>query len=177
MWIYNPSLNCGRVNSVLVHNASYTDFVEIGYYESDNYYNCLTTTTGQPRVEAYEQNSTGASCDKTTPELTAGQALGFTVHDANQDGYWTFQYGGNSVFLNAESMGLFRSGIITNNGERGSSTDVAKADFDGLQRNTSNGWVNWNNTTLNSNESDDTGYKGCKYSDTHTSVILTSSTC
>jgi len=176
--IFNPSLNCGRVNSIWVHDAAWVDFVEIGYYEDNSYYICVPNTSGPPEVLAFEQNSTGVDCDQSTPQLT-GSAVALTVSDANQDGYWNFSYDGSSVFVNAESMGFFSSGIVGNNGERGSGDDNARANFRGLKRMGSNSnWSDWDQTHLDNDvEGDDLGYKGCKYNDTHTSVILTSGSC
>jgi hypothetical protein len=175
--VTNPNIVCGRVVSLFVHNSSWTDFVEIGYYEDDATYNCIEDTTGKPRILAYERNSTGASCDHSTPEVDGGDVITLSVADQNQDGYWNFEWDGNSVFQNAETMGLFNSGIVADNGERVSIYDSASANFRGLLRLSSSGWVNWSATDKNNLESDDPGYKGCKDSNTHTRVIVNSSTC
>jgi hypothetical protein len=179
LMVYNPDTSCGRVNSVLITNSSETDFVEIGYYENQNYYLCLDNTTGAPHVEAFEANSTGNSCAHSTASLTAGATPSFSVSNPAQDGFWTFLYNGNPIFTNAPSEGTFTNGITLNNGERGCTCDVAKADFVGLQRmGPNNNWVDWSGTALSlSFGNNDSGYKGCKYSSTHTSVILSSSSC
>jgi hypothetical protein len=140
-------------------------------------YNCLPQTSGSPVVEAFELNSTGSDCWGSPWTLSEGQDT-FAVSDANQDGYWLWHVNGNPVFNNAHSEGLFVSGIIDNNGERLNLDDGAKANFNRLERMNGNAnYVDWNNTSHDSSLSDDPGYHGCWYSDTHTASLANGVSC
>jgi hypothetical protein len=70
------------------------------------------------------------------------------------------------------------SGIIDNNGERLNLDDGAKANFNRLERMNGNAnYVDWNNTSHDSSLSDDPGYHGCWYSDTHTASLANGVSC
>lgn len=175
--IYDNAVSCARVSSLFVYNNMATRFVEIGWYEdpSDTFSLCLPTTSGAPRVLAYAFDMGMDTCDETPAIPTSGQWDAFKVSDPEQDGVWSFFHDATLVF--SEDMGSFVTGILRSNGERHNMSDGASADFNGLQRmNFSASWVSWDSTTEDPN-SDDSGYKFCKSSNTYTSVRANATPC
>jgi hypothetical protein len=178
MYVYDLSIDCGHVSSLIARNSSYTRFVEVGYYENaQGDYECLDTTSGHPRVLLYAEIGGTRYCKHNTQNPVAGQYDGFRVQDANQDGLWTY-YWNDVDQWQSPNMGTFVTGLLENNGERLNGSDSARADFDGLKRmNSVADWVNWDGTTLISAQSDDYGFMGCKDSDIHTRVVRNSDGC
>lgn len=106
-----------------------------------------------------------------------GDLQAFSFDDKNQDGVWLMGHAGSNIWSSPD-MSPFVTGIIDNNGERIGTADTAQSDFDGLQRmGADQQFVNWMNTSKDTVESDDPGFKGCKKSNTHTNVIPNASNC
>lgn len=103
--------------------------------------------------------------------MTGGQRDTFKIQDNNQDGVWDFFHDAANIF--SANMGTFVTGHLQNNGERLNTDDPAHADFDGLGRmNSSQNWVDWDNTHEDTPYSDDPNYNFFEYSNTHTAVTL-----
>jgi hypothetical protein len=181
MAVFDGDPTCGRVSSIFVSNSTGTRFVEIGWYEDPHgTYNCLTPTgTGaKPRVLAFSYDNGTADCKKNSAELNDGAQVDFTISDANTDGVWNFSKDGSSIWTSAD-MTPFSSGIVINNGERQAYGYTPRAEFDGLKRMdpADGSWGNWHGTAWWASESDDFGTDFCWDSNTHTRVVLNTTSC
>jgi hypothetical protein len=179
MHIYNDNVDCGRVSSLFVKNATETKFVEVGWFEdpseSNFDYTCLNNTSGQPKLFAYVDTGSGHACN-TAGELSTGDDA-FTEQDQNQDGIWKFGHAG-SDFYTSPNLGSFNSGLLRTNGERaGGGNEPARSEFNGLDREDQfNNWPSWQNT-FEASTSDDPGFHDCIDNDHHVRVIDDSNTC
>jgi hypothetical protein len=174
MLIEDKTVGCGRVSSLFDKNSTETRWVEVGWYEDQNYYVCIPNASS-PRRLGFASLDGMYSCFQPSGGIAEGTNA-FSVHDANQDGVWKFFHEGTN-FWNSPDMGTFVTGQVRSNGERGSSSDPAHSDFNGLQRmNSSQAWVDWTGTQEWST-SDDPDYKLCVHSATHVEVKLNSNQC
>lgn len=175
MGVFNGSVVCGRVSSIFVYSADLTDFVEVGWYESpQGQYTCIPTTSGSVKELGFAFQDGMSNCLESPATVSEGTDF-FSIRDDNQNGIWTFTHDEVQIWI-GPNMGSFNSGVQLDNGERLSTGNTSHADFDGLQkRNSSEQWVSWSGTFLSVD--DDSGAKGCKYSDTHTAVKLNATAC
>lgn len=174
MLIANSATTCGRVSSLFDYNSAETRFVEVGWYEEQNYYVCIPNTTA-PRRLGFAFFDGLASCFSPSSGISTGRG-DFYVHDDNQNAIWNF-YHGTSNFWNSPNMGTFVTGQVRSNGERAGASDSAYSDFDGLKRmGATMSWVAWTGTQEWST-SDDPGYEYCEHSNTHVEVQLNADPC
>jgi hypothetical protein len=167
-----------RVSTLIVHNSSYGTYVEVGHYESpQGDYACLDSTSGSPKVIALANLAGSFSCLHNPGGVTVGDNEGFRVQDGDQNGIWSYWHRDVDI-CESPDMQTFVTGILEDNGERLNGNDSAVARFNGLKRMNSNAnWVDWTGTSIDGGESDDPGFKGCRYSDIHTRVIRNSDSC
>jgi hypothetical protein len=178
MAIYNDKISCGRVSSLIVRSPDLTDFVEVGWFEdpSPNDYICIPTTSGPPRELAFAGLDGMNDCLGNPANIQEGTDS-FSVDDLNQDGRWSLLHKKSTIWT-GPSMGSFNSGIIRNNGERLSSGDPARSDFNGLQRADKLGvWQDWQNPSENFSVSDDPDFYGCVITSIHTDVRRNATPC
>lgn len=183
MSVFNDAIDCGRVSSIFVSNSTGTTFAEVGWYEDPSGgtwdYSCILSSFGPPRELAYAvQAGMLPQCDQDNADISAG-VDSFVVKDPNQDGIWTYEHDGVTIWT-SQDISPFNSGLLVSNGERAGTgnDDPAKSEFDGLDRlGPSNNWVPWTSPSEYTPYSDDPDYKDCIDSDTHIRVIKSSNQC
>lgn len=177
MGIYNGDVSCTRVSSIFVYSADGVNFVEAGWYEDPtNTYFCLDDTSGPPKRLAYVRFSGMRDCKHFPGTLSEADSPDeFSIFDDNQNGIWQFHHNG-SKYWESPDTGSFNSGVQQDNGERTNVHNTSHAEFRGMQkRDSSQTWVNWSGVFLGGD--DDSGAKGCFYSNTHQAVKLDGTAC
>jgi hypothetical protein len=177
MTVYNDTITCARVSSMLVKNSTETRFVEVGWFEDPvpDFYDCWDLTAGAPKYF-------GLAVDDGIFDCFTGTALstgvhGFTVKDPNQDGIWTYGQGG-SDFWTSFDMGAFNNGLLRTNGEReGDASEPARSEFEGLERmDNTNTWHAWT-SPFEAVTSDDPDFHDCIDAGDHIRVIRDGTSC
>jgi hypothetical protein len=175
MDVTNRSQSCVFTSSVGVVNST-GNFVETGWYEDPTGELAIcddTANTGKPKLSVTAVlggNTYG--CKHPAPDINNG-TYSFSTNDFDRDTVWVFWFSGT----NEGSFNLtFSHGQPVDNGERHTlnGSNPNGADFDGLEYGNS-GWNNWPSSLVSGDS--DTGYKGCNYAGTHTSVISNGSSC
>jgi hypothetical protein len=168
MLVENGNVSCVRVSSIGVVDSS-DNFVEIGWFEDPGgeLAGSCDVTSGPPKLLVFALANGFPRCKDSTRDLNPGFE-NFWVQDVDQNTEWRYYLNGDHV----ETLNTpFTNGRPTNNGERKTLGDSARAEFDGLKRmNSSNDWVNWALTYIPVDTDPD--YRGCWRSNVHTEVQI-----